>query len=214
MNGIDITVVPHDQAVALLTGIRGEISLVVARDENDATPLQTTNHSSTVTWPTTPLDAELPIIVQPPTPNYAPVQLPQPSAVVKDAADVATDSSDVENGAAAGVSEPTDTVETDAEVLDPILDPIPTDLIDLSAAPPCDDVVIVPQTVTEIDVQQRTTELMCFGQFGDAELDFYDDDDDYNDDDTAAVSAVLWSPMSSHIRDMIQHRMLETLRLL
>jgi hypothetical protein len=34
VNGIDITVAPHDQAVALLTGIRGEISLVVSRDNS------------------------------------------------------------------------------------------------------------------------------------------------------------------------------------
>jgi len=80
VNWIDITVAPHDQAVALLTGIRGEISLVVSRDQ---TP---TSHgaASPLTWPSaTPLDAaHLPIIVQqPPTPG-----------VVKDAADVARDS--------------------------------------------------------------------------------------------------------------------------
>ena len=38
MNGIDITVAPHDQAVALLTGIRGEILLVVSRDSSDTSP--------------------------------------------------------------------------------------------------------------------------------------------------------------------------------
>ena len=32
MNGIDVTVASHDQAVALLTGIRGEITLGVSRD--------------------------------------------------------------------------------------------------------------------------------------------------------------------------------------
>lgn len=35
VNGIDITVAPHDQAVVLLTGIRGEISLVISRDSSD-----------------------------------------------------------------------------------------------------------------------------------------------------------------------------------
>lgn len=45
VNGIDITVAPHDQAVALLTGIRGEISLVVSR-EHGPSPLASSPHSA------------------------------------------------------------------------------------------------------------------------------------------------------------------------
>jgi len=43
VNGIDITVAPHDQAVALLTGIRGEILLVVSRDVTDTNPTNVEN---------------------------------------------------------------------------------------------------------------------------------------------------------------------------
>ena len=222
VNGIDITVAPHDQAVALLTGIRGEISLVVSRDQHDVTP-QPTSHgaSSTVTWPTTPLDAStLPIIVQPPTPNYAAVESPsnvhQPPPVVKDATGVAMDSTadaDVEINAAADVGEATETVEIDAGVSEPFA----PDLIDLSG-PQYDEVITEPGTVADVDVQLRTTDVIALGGYEqDIDFDFCDDDDDDDDDDllgAAAVSGVSMSPMSSDIRDMIQHGMLETLRLL
>lgn len=219
MNGIDITVAPHDQAVALLTGIRGEISLVVSRDQNDdvTPPQQPTNHSATptVTWPTTPLEAtptELPIIVQPPTPNYA---------VVKDAIDVATDSfavADVD----IDVGEPRETVDaTSADLDDP--------LIDLSdpGAPQCgaaatvtsrDDVITV--ACGEMEVELRTRELMSFDQFEQIEFDVELEDLDDDDDDLGLrppppPPAVPWPlPISSDVRDMIQHRMLDTLRLL
>jgi len=221
VNGIDITVAPHDQAVALLTGIRGEISLVVSRDQSDVTPQPTTHGAvSTVTWPTTPLDAgtELPIIVQPPTPNYAVVESPRPSDVVKDATDVATDSfvaADVESGAVAEVGGRKETAETDAD----LTEPLSIDLIDLSAAA-CeavtsrdDDVTTLPRgDVLEVDV--RTRELMSLAQFDEFGFDIDDDFDDDDDDVALAATGVAWSPMSSDIRDMIQHGMLETLRLL
>lgn len=212
MNGIDITVAPHDQAVALLTGIRGEISLVVSRDhdddaDNDVTP-QPTSHdaASTVTWPTTPLDADLPIIVQPPTPNYAVVEAPTPpspqqapASVVKDVAAVAKDA---------------ETVETVAS------EPLSPDLIDLggdeaAAVTSHDDVIIVP----EVEIPPTTADLMTFDQFRNMQFDVGDDDDDFEyeaDEEImgAAAAGVSWSPMSSDIRDMIQQGMLETLRLL
>jgi len=223
VNGIDITVAPHDQAVALLTGIRGEISLVVSRDQHDVTP-QPTSHgaSSTVTWPTTPLDAStLPIIVQPPTPNYAVVESPgderQPPAVVKDATDVAVE---VEIGSAADVCRsPPETVQSDAgesEQLEP-------DLMDFST-PTCevvtshyDDVITVSEAAADIALQVRTTELSMpppFSEYADIDFDIDDDDDGDLLLRPAAVSGVSLSPMSSDIRDMIQHGMLETLRLL
>jgi len=217
VNGIDITVAPHDQAVALLTGIRGEISLVVSRNQSDVTPPANHGAISTVMWPTTPLDAgtELPIIVQPPTPNYAVVESPQPPAVVKDAADVATDSfvaADIEILSAEDTGKPQETVEPDAD----LTEPLSTDLIDFSARP-CevmtshDDVTAVPRAAAaDVDVERRTRELMTLDQFDDMEFDVDDDDDD----DDELRSTVSWSPMSSDIRDMIQHGMLETLRLL
>jgi len=211
VNGIDITVAPHDQAVALLTGIRGEISLVISRDQHDVTP-QPTNH---VARPTMLLNAgtELPIIVQPPTPNYAvdesPSDMQQPPAVVKDASDVAMDSSvaaDVEIGAVADISEPTETAEVDAGVSEPL----PVDLIDFSG-PPC-EVITTPVTADDVELQPRTTDVIPFSHYEDVEFDFDDDDEGLA---AAAVSGVSGSsPMSSDIRDMIQHGLLETLRLL
>jgi len=222
VNGIDITVAPHDQAVALLTGIRGEISLVVSRDQHDVTP-QPTNlgASPTVTWPTTPLDSstELPIIVQPPTPNYAAVESPsnarQPPAVANDAADVAMDSSavaDVKVGVVADIDEPVESAETG----DGVSEPLSPDLMDFST-PPCelvtsrDDVITAPDTAADIDVQLRTRAMMPCGDYEDVEFDVDDDDDGLG---AAAASGTSRSPMSSDIRDMIQHGMLETLRLL
>ena len=225
MNGIDITVAPHDQAVALLTGIRGEISLVVSRDQHDVTP-QATNHgaSSTVTWPTTPLDAStLPIIVQPPTPNYAVVESPgdeqQAPAVVKDATDVAMDSAEVEIGSAADVDKwPAETTQSDAGESEQL----EHDLMDFST-PTCEvvtshygDVITVSDAAADIAVELRTTELSMappFSEYADIDFDIDDDDDDLLLR-PAAVSGVSVSPMSSDIRDMIQHGMLDTLRLL
>jgi len=229
VNGIDITVAPHDQAVALLTGIRGEISLVISRDECDVTPPPPpTDHGSgsspAITWPTTPLDAdtELPIIVQPPTPNYAAVESPSnlqqsPAAVVRDADAVAMDPSaaaaDVEIGTAADVGEPR-TTHAGAS------DPLPADLMDLSP-PECemmtsrDDVIIsVPDAATNIDLQLRTMEALLYRDLG---FDIGVDDDDADDFGlraAAAASALSRSPISSDVKDMIQHGMLETLRLL
>lgn len=221
VNGIDITVAPHDQAVALLTGIRGEISLVVSRDQRDVTPQPAgQGASTTITWPTTPLDAdtELPIIVQPPTPNYAVVESPsnerQPPSVVKDATDVAMDTSaaaDMEIGAVVDVSEPPETAETDVGVSEPL----PPDLIDLNAGPfevmtSHDDVI----TASDIELHLGTKEMMSLSQYEDVEFDIDDDDDD-DGLWAATVSGVTGpSPMSSDVKDMIEHGMLETLRLL
>jgi len=218
VNGIDITVAPHDQAVALLTGIRGEISLVVSRDQHDDVAPESSNQgsSSTVTWPTTPLDdadAGLAIVIQPPTPNYAVVESsPSNVAVVKDATDVAMQSAaetEVESGAAAGAEEAEKTVDTDPD----LPEHLPPDLIDLNAQ--CSDFITVSAAAEDIDLQLGTRQLM-FGQYDDPEfeVDFYEDD---SQDDfwAATVSGVTGSsPMSSDIKDMIQHGMLETLRLL
>ena len=202
VNGIDITVAPHDQAVALLTGIRGEISLVVSRDQSDIQP-QLADHGSrsTVTWPTTPLDAgtQLPIIVQPPTPNYATVESPsnvqQPPAIAKDSFAAA----DVEIGSVADVTDQ-DTADLLAELSEPLEQP---DLIDLNA-PLCETVTSLEDVI--LDVQQRTTEMMC------EDIEFDIDDDDFGG--SATMSMFSSSLMSSDIKDMIQNGMLETLRLL
>ena len=214
MNGIDITVAPHDQAVALLTGIRGEISLVISRDQRDVVTPEPANQvaSSTVTWPTTPLDdgdAGLAIVIQPPTPNYAVVQSsPSNVAVVKDATESAA-ATDVESGAAACADEPPKTVDTDPD----LPEHLPPCLIELNTKR--GDVITVSDAAEDIDLQLGTRQMM-FGQYEDPEfeVDFYDDD---SQDDfwAATMSGVTGSsPMSSDIKDMIEHGMLETLRLL
>lgn len=216
MNGIDITVAPHDQAVALLTGIRGEISLVVSRDQSDVTPQPANQGAVTVTWPTTPLDGdtELPIIVQPPTPNYVTVESPsnekQPPAVVKDATDVAMDSTaavvDVENVAVADADE---LAETEAACS--VSEPLPRD-VDPQAMTSRDYVM----TVSDIDVQLETTELMSYDETYD-QYEHLQFDVDLDDEGlwAGAVSGVTGlSPLSSDIKDMIERDMLETLRLL
>jgi len=202
VNGIDITVAPHDQAVALLTGICGEISLLVSRDQ------QPTNQgaSSTVTWPITPLEpSALPIIVQqPPTPNYAAAESPRVPGVDTDATDVAKDSST----ACEDVCEPVQTANVEYSET---IQPLEPDLMDFSS-PTLDAKTLA----REIELQQRTTqaEAIPFSQYADVDLDIEYDDDDSDLLGGAAAAAVLGSPVSSDIRDMIQQGLLETLRLL
>jgi len=235
VNGIDITVAPHDQAVALLTGIRGEISLVVSRDQlGDVTPPPepTSNQSGavTLTWPTTPLDAtdttDLSIIVHPSTPNYAAFELlsnedqqPPPASVGTDATYVAMDvamdaAADVVSGPTAEVDEPLgETAESESE-------PVAPDLIDFSETmtSPVDVITVSSDTAAAaVDIGPlETRELMMLGQYDEEDFDIDDDDRLW----AAAAGTTLSSrvsrssPMSSDVRRMIEHAMLQTLRLL
>lgn len=235
MNGIDITVAPHDQAVALLTGIRGEISLVVSRDQHgDVTPppqpVSNQSGAMAVTWPTTPLvtpdTTDLSVIVQPPTPNYAALELPSnehqqpPPSVVRDVTDVAMDVGMDSAAAADVVSDPVDDVGEPAEIAQPESEPIAPDLIDFNETMTSRDDVITASsdTAAAVDISLEARGMMLLGQYDEEDFCIDDDDDEglWAAGGITAVSSGVTrsSPMSSDVRHTIEHAMLETLRLL